>query len=35
MKDNEKYKSIFEGGIKRNEENPDYDNVNTSENSTY
>lgn len=35
MKDNEKYNSIFEGGIKRNEENPDYDNVNTSENSTY
>jgi hypothetical protein len=35
MKDNEKYKSIFEGGIKRNEENPDYENINTSENSPY
>ena len=35
MKDNEKYNSIFDGGIKRNEENPDYDNVNTSENSLY
>lgn len=35
MKENEKYKLIFEGGIKRNEENPDYDNVNTSENSNY
>jgi hypothetical protein len=35
MKENEKYNSIFDGGIKRNEENPDYDNVNTSENSPY
>lgn len=35
MKENGTYKSIFEGGIGRNEENPDYDNVNTSENSPY
>lgn len=35
MKDTDTYKSIFEGGIKRNEENPDYDNLNTSENSPY
>jgi hypothetical protein len=35
MKENETYKSIFEGGIKRNEENPDYDNINTDENSDY
>lgn len=27
MKDNETYKSIFEGGIKQNEENPDYENI--------
>ncbi|MBE0663979.1 MAG: hypothetical protein IH597_16090 [Bacteroidales bacterium] len=35
MKETETYQSIFEGGIKRNEENPDYNNVNTSENSPY
>lgn len=35
MKENGKYKSIFEGGIKRNEENPDYENINTAENSNY
>jgi hypothetical protein len=35
MKDTDTYKSIFEGGIKRNEENPDIDNINTSENSPY
>lgn len=35
MKENEKYKSIFEGDIKRNDENPDYDNINISENSPY
>lgn len=35
MKENETYKSIFEGGIRRNEENPDYENVNTGEDSPY
>jgi hypothetical protein len=37
MADNKSYNSIFGdgGGIKRNEENPDYDNVSTSENSIY
>jgi hypothetical protein len=35
MKDTDTYKSIFDGGIKRNEENPDFDNINTSENSPY
>lgn len=35
MKETDTYKSIFEDGIKRNEDNPDYDNVNTAENSTY
>ena len=35
MKDNETYKPIFEGAIRRNEENPDYENVNTSEDSPY
>jgi len=35
MKENETYKSIFEGGIKRNEDNPDFDNFNTTENSRY
>lgn len=34
MKDNETYKSIFEGKS-RNEENPDYENLNTAENSQY
>ena len=35
MKDTDTYKSIFDGGIKRNEENPDFDNIITSENSPY
>ena len=35
MKENETYKSIFEGGIKRNEKNPDYENINTAEDSRY
>ena len=37
MADNKSYNSIFGdgGGIKRNEENPDYDNLNTAENSPY
>jgi hypothetical protein len=35
IKETDSYKSIFEGGIKRNEENPDYENINTSENSYY
>ena len=35
MKENTNYNSIFEGGIKRNESNPDYDNINTTEDSPY
>ncbi|MGL2993492.1 sacsin N-terminal ATP-binding-like domain-containing protein [Flavobacterium sp. TSSA_36] len=35
MKDIREYNSIFNGDIKRNEENPDYNNVNTSEDSDY
>ncbi|OYU82594.1 MAG: hypothetical protein CFE24_14730 [Flavobacterium sp. BFFFF2] len=35
IKETDSYKSIFEGGIKRNEEKPDYENINTSENSDY
>lgn len=35
IKENDSYKSIFDGGIRQNEENPDWDNVNASEDSVY
>jgi hypothetical protein len=35
MRDNEKYNSIFDGPIGKNEESPDYDNLLTSDDSPY
>jgi hypothetical protein len=35
MKENREYKSIFGGGISKNEKTPDYENVNTYEDSEY
>lgn len=35
MKENKEYTSIFEGGIRRNEQDPDYDNISYDEDSNY
>ena len=35
MKENRDYNSIFGGGIRENENTPDYENVNTYEDSEY